>query len=256
MSVVDPGRVSGSGLSDPEGPGWLSIVGSMMRGSSLKLDNSSGFDAGSGLFCMNSSSDWFGSTDGISSIVVRFSFDAVTTVSPCRLVWRFSWRILRSSRTNLRLQSGHGQQKISFGRWLSWCRSKCSRRVNDLPQPDSSHLCDFFRPRRDFLGLLSDTSMCAGEDVDGKEVVPADRWLSILHNRKGKRNGGGKKRERDVMEMKEMMEISTISDRQTKEGKKKKNVKLGLQRWGRRVFLPEKNLKNKIIKCIYIYIYI
>lgn len=57
------------------------------------------------------------------------------------------------------------------------------------------------------------------------------------------------------MEMKEMMEISTISDRQTKEGKKKKNVKLGLQRWGRRVFLPEKNLKNKIIKCIYIYIY-
>ena len=57
MSVVDPGRVSGSGLSDPEGPGWLSIVGSMMRGSSLKLDNSSGFDAGSGLFCMNSSSD-------------------------------------------------------------------------------------------------------------------------------------------------------------------------------------------------------
>lgn len=58
------------------------------------------------------------------------------------------------------------------------------------------------------------------------------------------------------MEMKEMMEISTISDRQTKEGKKKKNVKLGLQRWGRRVFLPEKNLKNKIIKCIYIYIYI
>jgi hypothetical protein len=37
--------------------------------------------------------------------------------------------------------------------------------------------------------------MCTVGAVDDEEDVPVDKWLSILHNRKGKRNGEGKKRQ-------------------------------------------------------------